>query len=62
MDEDPGSLKMEGEYYDRLGRNKNCDGDTVARRSEISLSLLWYKICREILENKEKIKRIVLLS
>jgi len=64
MDEDPGSLKknMEVDRNDKLGRCENSISDTMLGRCKTCIGLLWNSLLREILENKETIKKIIIIT
>jgi len=61
MDDVPLSLKG-NKSNDHLGCSQNSTLDAVTRYCKASLSVLWLKVVRELVENQEKIKTLVILS
>ena len=61
MDDVP--LRFKGKKKnDHLGCSQNSTHHSIARCCKASLSLLWLKVVRELVENKEKIKILTILS
>jgi len=61
MDDVPLSLKGKISN-DHMGCSQNSIIDSATRYCKASLSLLWSKVVRELVENKEKIKILTILS
>jgi len=60
MDDVPLSLKG-NKKNDHLGCRQNSTFDSMFRYYKTSFSLLWSKVVRELVENKEKIKVLTIL-
>jgi len=55
--------RNKGKYkHDHLGCSQNSTIDTITRYCKTSISLLWTKMVREVVENKEKVKFLTILS
>jgi len=61
MDDVPLSLKGKSNN-DHLGCSQNSIVDSITRYCKASLSVLWIKVVREMVENKEKIRLLTILS
>jgi len=61
MDNVPLSLKGK-KSNDHLGCSQNSTLDAITRYCKASLSILWLKMVRELVENKEKIKVLIILT
>jgi len=61
MDDVPLSLKGK-DNDDHLGCCQNSTIDAITRYCKASLRVLWLKVVRELVENKEKIKILTILS
>jgi len=60
MDDVPLSLKGK-KSNDHMGCSQNSTLDSITRRCKASISILWIKMVRKLVENKEEIKIITIL-
>ena len=61
MDDDPYSFRG-NQINDQLGCRKNSTIYAITRYCKAGISILWLKMVRELVENKERIKILTILS